>query len=449
MKKFLMGVFLGVLAASGAIYFNNSIGNPLGSVFKKVPGAAMTMVKAIANTGGQKEQKEDNEQKEQKERNEQKEPKEHNEQTAAQQPAASIVVTGNSVMLDAKARQLSGVQTAKAAVRALNKEIRTTGKVAMNENGRTFVTSRVEGRVDKLYVSEGEYVRRGQLVASVYSPSYIAAQEEYLLTLENQKKFKNAEESVIQFNRSLIEAAKRKLQLLNVPDKEIAQLENTKKTQEYMQVYAQFGGNVLERSLLPGAYVKAGDSLFSLMDISKVWVYADIYERDLANIKIGQPIAIKSPAYPNENFEGRITFIDPVMDDATRTIKIRAELDNRGGKLKPNMFVNASVRVNLGESVVVLESSLLDTGGEQFVFVEENDAKFVKRNVSVGQYNNGYVQILSGLKPGEAVVTAAAFLLDSQTRLGNFGSHGGHGGGSSSGHAASGAAVADSANKRD
>jgi Cu(I)/Ag(I) efflux system membrane fusion protein len=220
------------------------------------------------------------------------------------------------------------------------------------------------------------------------------------------------------------------LQLLNVPDKEIAELARSKKSRDYMPVYAQFGGNVLEKALLPGAYVKAGDRLFSLMDISKVWLYADIYERDLASVKAGQSIAITSPAYPDENFEGRITFINPVLDDATRTVKIRAELNNRDGKLKPNMFVNASVRIPLNESVVIPESGLLDTGSEQLVFVEQKDAGFVRRNVLAGQYSNGYVQITSGLNPGEIVVTAAAFLLDSQTRLGNFGSHGGHGGGS-------------------
>jgi Cu(I)/Ag(I) efflux system membrane fusion protein len=414
MKKFLAGVFFGVLAAGGMVFYNDSIEAQLKSIFKKAPDAAMAMVKSIAKIDEQKEQTE------------------HDEQTVAHQSAAPIEVKGNSVTLDAKARQLSGLQTAKAAVRKLNKEIKTTGKVAMNENGRTYITSRVDGRVDKLHVSDGEYVRPGQLVASVYSPSYIAAQEEYLLTLENVEKLGNAGQDVIQFNKRLVDAAKRKLQILNVPDKEIAQLERTKKPKDYMPVYAQFGGNVLEKSLLPGAYVKAGDRLFSLMDISKVWVYADIYERDLANIKIGQAIAITSPAYPDENFDGRITFINPVLDDATRTIKIRAELSNRGGKLKPNMFVNASVRVPLGESVVILESGLLDTGSEQLVFVEESDASFAKRSVSVGQYSNGYVQILSGLKPGEVVVTAAAFLLDSQTRLGNFGSHSGHGGGAGS-----------------
>jgi Cu(I)/Ag(I) efflux system membrane fusion protein len=486
MKKFLAGVFFGilaaVLAAGGVVYFynSNSMGNPL-EIVKKAPNAAMAVVRAITKTDEQKERtvegqpaatvevKSDgghnaqtvepqpvapievksDEQKEQEGHNGQtaegqtaapvevktdgqKERDGHNGQTAEQKPTVPIEVKGNTVTLDAKARQLSGLQTTKVAVRKLNKEINTTGKIAMNENGRTYITSRVDGRVDKLYVSDGEHVRPGQLVASVYSPTYIAAQEEYLLTLENVEKLGNAGQDVIQFNKRIRDAAKRKLQLLNVPDKEIAELEGTKKPRDYMPVYAQFGGNVLEKSLLPGAYVKAGDRLFSLMDISKVWVYADIYERDLANIKVGQSMAITSSAYPDENFSGRITFINPVLDDATRTIKIRAEMDNRGGKLKPNMFVNASVRIPLSESAVILESSLLDTGGEQFVFVEENEANFVRRNVSVGQYSNGYVQILSGLKPGEVVVTAAAFLLDSQTRLGNFGSHGGHGGGGGS-----------------
>lgn len=427
MKKFIFGVLVGILATGGVGYYYTL--KPATSMAMttemepETPHQSQPAPSAVQGAGGETAM---------------------GQNAAEQRQSAPITVQGDRVTLDARARQLSGVQTARAAVRKLNKEIITTGKVSMNENGRAYITSRVDGRVDKMYASEGEYVRRGQLVASVYSPTYIAAQEEYLLTLESVEKLSNAGQDVMRFNKRLRDAAKRKLQLLNVPDKEIANLETTKKIKEYMPIYAQFGGNVLEKSLLPGAYVKPGDKLFSLIDISTVWVYSDIYEKDLANIKPGQAMSITSPAYANENFDGTITFINPVLDDATRTVKVRAELKNRGSKLKPNMFVNASVRIPLDESVVVPESAILDTGSEKIVFVEESDAIFARRNVATGQYSNGYVQIASGLNPGETVVTASTFLLDSQTRLGSFASHGGHGGNSgssTSGHDSGGSAA--------
>ena len=352
---------------------------------------------------------------------------------SAHQTNAGVMAMGDVVTLDAKARQLSGLQTAKAAVRPLAKTIKTTGKVAMNESGRTYITTRVEGRVDELYVTaDGEYIAPGQAIAAVYSPTYLAAQEEYLLTLDNAQKLKNAGKDVVQINSRLRDAARRKLQLLNVSDDDIAHLEHTRRPKELMTLYAPFGGTVLEKQVLPGAYIMPGDKLYSLSDLSTVWLYLDVYEKDIAGVVPGQNVMVTSVAYPGEKFNGQVTFISPLLDDATRTVKVRVEMANPGGKLKPNMFVNASVNIPLGDSLVVPESSLIDTGSRKVVFVAQQEDTFVKRDVVVGRQADGYVQILSGLQPGELVVTAATFLIDSQTKLGSFGSHAGHGGGGSS-----------------
>lgn len=357
----------------------------------------------------------------------------HNSPAAAGQPghqmSGPVMAMGDTVMLDAKARQLAGVQTAQAVIKPLAKEIKTTGKIAMNESSRTYITSRVEGRVDELYVSaEGETVYSGQPIAAVYSPTYIAAQEEYLLTLENVEKLRNAGKEAVQINNRLKEAARRKLQLLNVSDSDIAHLEHTGKANDHMTIYAQFGGTVLEKQLLPGAYIMPGDKLYSLADLAAVWLYVDIYEKDIAAIQPGQPVVVTSSAYPGETFGGQVTFINPVLDDATRTVKVRVEMANRAGRLKPNMFVNATVQIPLGDSLVIPESSVIDSGSRKIVFVAQGEDTFVKRDVVTGQYADGYVQILSGLQSGDTVVTAATFLIDSQTKLGSFGSHAGHGG---------------------
>jgi Cu(I)/Ag(I) efflux system membrane fusion protein len=345
-----------------------------------------------------------------------------NEQTVGTTAAASapIVVSGDTVTLNEQARQLAGIQTARAAMRSLRKEIKTTGKILINERARAYLTSRVEGRLERLYAAvEGEYIYPGQVLGEVYSPAYIAAQEEYLQLLGGS-------------NSELLAAARRRLSILNVPEADIRSLEQTRQTREYMPVYAQFGGIVLERQMISGAYIRPGDRLYNLVDLSTAWISADIYEKDIANVRTGQEAVITSQAYPGETFTGNVVFISPVLDDVTRTLKVRVELDNSEGKLKPNMFVSASIRVPLGESVIVPESAILESAGGQMVFWAQNENTFVRHAVVAGQYANGYVQILSGLDDGDMVVSAAAFLIDSQTKLGSFSSHG-HGGGSGGG----------------
>jgi Cu(I)/Ag(I) efflux system membrane fusion protein len=343
--------------------------------------------------------------------------------SAAGSPAtasAPIVVSGDTVTLNEQARQLAGIQTARAATRNLRKEIKTTGKIIINERARAYLASRVEGRLERLYTAvEGEYIYPGQVLGEVYSPAYIAAQEEYLQLLDGS-------------NSELLAAARRRISILNVPEADIRRLEQARQTREYMPVYAQFGGIVLERQMLPGAYIRPGDRLYSLVDLSTAWISADIYEKDIANVRTGQEVVITSQAYPGETFTGNVVFISPVLDDVTRTLKVRVELDNGEGKLKPNMFVSASIRVPLGESVIIPESAILESAGGQMVFWAQNENTFIRHAVVAGQYANGYVQILSGLDDGDMVVSAAAFLIDSQTKLGSIGSHG-HGGGSSGG----------------
>jgi Cu(I)/Ag(I) efflux system membrane fusion protein len=333
-----------------------------------------------------------------------------------------VMAMGDTVTLDAKARKLAGVQTAKAAMKELGKEIKTTGKIAMNQSGQTYITSRVEGRVDELYVTaEGERIAEGQPIAAVYSPTYIAAQQEYLLALDSVEKLKSASKNVVEINNRLLEAARRKLQLLNVSDGDIARLEETHQINDHMTMYAQFGGTVLEKLLQPGAYVMPGEKLFSLANLANVWMYADVYEKDQGSVKPGQVVIVTSDAYPGETFTGQVSFINPILDDATRAAKVRVVMNNLDGRLKPNMFVNASIRIPLGAAIVIPESSLLDTGMRKVVFVAQDENTFVKRDVVTGKEADGYIQILSGLNEGDIVVTAATFLIDSQTKLGSMG----------------------------
>jgi Cu(I)/Ag(I) efflux system membrane fusion protein len=276
--------------------------------------------------------------------------------------------------------------------------------------------------VDELYVNaEGDYISPGQPIAAVYSPTYTAAQEEYLLALDSVQKLRGAGKDVVQLNNRLLEAAKRKLVLLGIPDGDIQNLAQTRQANDHMVVRAQFGGTVMEKSVLSGGYIMPGEKLFTLSDLSSVWLYADVYEKDIAGVQVGLPVQVMTNAYPGQVFNGVVTFITPVVDDATRTVKVRIEMANPDGKLKPNMFANVSIKAPLGESLVIPSSALLDTGTRKIVFVAKDEDTFVKRDIVTGQEADGYIQVLSGLQPGDVVVTAATFLIDSQTQLGEMG----------------------------
>lgn len=192
--------------------------------------------------------------------------------------------------------------------------------------------------------------------------------------------------------------------------------------------------DLYQKNIIPQAdqTYQASHKLLSLTELSTVWMYADVYEKDIASINVGQEVTVTIPSYPEESFNGRIIFISPVVDDATRTVKVRVEMNNTNGKLKPNMFVSAVIKAPLGESLVIPASALLDTGTRQVVYVAQSEDTFVKRDITVGQEAEGFIQVLSGLQPNETVVTQATFLIDSQTKLGSFGGHAGHGGGGGS-----------------
>lgn len=347
----------------------------------------------------------------------------------ATQDASPIMAMGDTIVLDEKARQLIGLKTETVSSQTLEKDIRATGEIGINDRGKTYLTSRIEGRIERTTIgSDGEYVSAGQAIATAYSPTYIAAQEEYLLALDNLEKFKNSDPNIIKINQSLKEAARQKLRLLNIPQDEISHLEHTRKANQEMTIYAQFGGAILEKQLFPGQNIMPGDRLLGLANLSTVWVSANIYESDIASLNIGQSAIIKLNAYPDDAFGGQVVFVSPTMDPTTRTVKVRIEVGNSSGKLKPGMFADVIFRTALGESLVIPESSILDTGSQKFVYVAQDANTFKRREIIVGQSANGSVQVASGLSLGEEVVTSAAFLIDSQTKLGSFGNHSGHGG---------------------
>ncbi|HEX9077996.1 MAG TPA: efflux RND transporter periplasmic adaptor subunit [Desulfuromonadaceae bacterium] len=314
---------------------------------------------------------------------------------------------------------MANVATTEAKALPLNREIDAVGIVQYDQSRQAKVTAWVAGRIDRLLVNKvGEYVTRTKPVAEVYSPDLVAAQQEYLLALKSREQFKNSPiQSISQGGEGLVASARQRLKLMGVKDGQIAGLEKAGQPNIRLPIYTPLSGVVIDKIALEGQYVNVGDPLFTIADLSQVWVEVEVYENEFPNIRIGQTVGITSQSYPGRTFRGRVAFIYPFLDPKTRTVKVRVELPNPGLRLKPDMFVNARVLAPLGTSIVVPVSAVMDTGQRQVVWVEAKPGMFEPRDVRVGVRSGDVIQVLSGLKAGEKVASSGGYLIDSEAQL--------------------------------
>ncbi len=313
---------------------------------------------------------------------------------------------GNIVKISLDKVQKLGVKTEAAAVRALTRAIRATGTIQPDESRQVIVTSRFDGWVQRLKIDKtGDAVERGQVMLELVSPELQLAQQEYI----RQKS--------ISPNRA--EAAAQQLKTLGLSSGQISALDDLKDTSATIPVAAPAGGQVVEKMAIQGARVAAGEPLYRLVDFSHVWVIAEIYEQDLPMVRVGQTAEVELDAFPGERFKGEVSFIYPTLTAATRTAKVRVELDNPDGKLKANMFaaVQLSADMARGEILSVPDSAILDTGKRQTVLVERGEGRYEPREVKVGRRADGYVEILEGVAKDEKVVVSANFLIDAESNL--------------------------------
>ena len=329
--------------------------------------------------------------------------------------------TGNSIFISPQRQQLIGVQTVLAKVVPLTKEIRAVGKVAFDETKITHIHTKVTGYIEEVFVDfMGQVVKRGDPLFTIYSPELVSTQEEYLLALRSRNTLKNSSfEWVSAGSQSLLEAARQRLRLWDIRDEDIERLEREGKVRRTLTIYSPVSGLVTERAAFHhGKFVNPEMDLYKLVDLSTVWILGDIYEYELPYVKANQPVEIDFPyASETKSLRGKLTYLYPYLDPKTRTAQVRMEFPNPGFQLKPEMFVNVKIKVNLGTSLAVPEDAVLDTGTEQYVFVDKGEGYLEPRPVKVGGEAMGYVAIQSGLSAGERVVTAANFILDSESRL--------------------------------
>jgi multidrug efflux pump subunit AcrA (membrane-fusion protein) len=314
----------------------------------------------------------------------------------------------NVITVNPATVQKMGVRTAAVTKAPLRRVIRTVGVIDYNETALADVTTKFRGWIEKLYVdSTGKQVRKGEPLFDIYSPELYSAQNEYVLALNQSR------------NPSLKASARQKLKLFDITDDQIAELEKTRQPQRTLRVDAPIDGIVVEKMAVQGQMVEAGMKLYRLADLSIVWVQSQIYEQDLALLKLGQEAEVSLSYLPDRKFTGRITYIYPTVDEKTRTARVRMEFHNPGLLLKPGMFVSVELHVNL-ESLALLvpDTAVLRSGDRNTVFVALENGTFEPRTVAVGaRGENDTYQVLSGLNDGERVVTSGQFMLDSESQL--------------------------------
>lgn len=333
-------------------------------------------------------------------------------------PRESEAVPG-IVTISPERLQTIGVKYEQVARRPLEKLIRTVGRVAIDERRLAKVTIKFHGWIEELFVSAlGDHVKKGQRLFTIYSPDLVASQEEYLLAVRGQKQLGSSEfPEVAQGSKDLLEAAKRRFQLWDITEDHIRELEQTGKVLKTLPIHSPITGTVIKKEALAGAHVDPGEELYTIADLSRLWILADIYEYELSFVKTGQKADVTLSYDPGTVLTGLVGFIYPTLDPNTRTAKVRFELDNAGEKLKPDMYANVELRVGLGTRLAIPQEAIIESGQKQVVFLHRGGGKLEPRLIKTGVKTGEWSEILAGLKEGEHVVTSANFLIDSESRL--------------------------------
>lgn len=335
------------------------------------------------------------------------------------QAGRMVEVAPGAVQISPERRQLIGVKTGPVEMRRLRKTIRANGRVDFDEKRLATVSSKVGGWVEELWVDyTGAYVKKGAPLLALYSPELVATQEEYLAARRASGELAASPyPEVAAGGRAIAEAARRRLQLWDVSAEEIREIERTGAARKTLTLHSPYAGFVLERMVTRGMRIDPGMSLYRLADLSVVWVLADVYESDLPHMRRGQAAAVRATALPGRTLPARVVYIYPTLDPQTRAVRVRLELANPDGRLKPEMFAQVEIAVDLGERLAVPESAVIDTGVRRVAILERVEGVFEPREIETGVRAEGWVEVVKGLAAGERLVTSANFLIDSESRL--------------------------------
>ncbi len=328
-------------------------------------------------------------------------------------------MSSGGVTVSPEKQQLVGIRTAVAEARPLVKKIRTVGIVTYDETKVAQVFSKVDGWIEKLFVNyTGKLVEKGQPLFTFYSPELVSTQEEFLLALRAQETLGSSSLKEISLgSASLLEAARRRLALWDISEAQIAELQKNGQPQRTLTFFSPISGFVIKKDAAQGMKVMPDKELYTITDLSTVWVNADIYEYELANIRLGQRATISLSYFPGQTFSGKVAWVAPVLDEKTRTTKVRLEFANRDFKLKPEMYANVEIEVDGGKKLAIPDEAVLDSGIRKIVFVDKGEGRYAPAEVKLGGKFDGYYEVLGGLSAGERIIASASFLLDSESRL--------------------------------
>ena len=411
MKKRISVVIAGLILIAGFfLYFSKT--NSLTAILKSKssgPAESQSFSENQGHAGGGMSQQQTTEQ----------------EQTLEEPPTVEIPLDK---------QQLIGVKTVEVSIKPLQKIIRTVGRIEYDERRLYTVNTKFEGWIEKLYVDfTGRYLKKGEPLAEIYSPELYATQQEFI----NLLKWKGSRTAsptppdsisamLLKDAESIIEAAKQRLRLWDITDEQIKKIEETEKPIRTLTIYSPANGYIVQKMALQGMRVMPGERLFDVADLSTVWIVSDIYEYELPLIKTGQRAKISLSYFPGKEFSSVIDYIYPNLAGETRTAKIRFTIPNPGGQLKPQMFTNVEIKINIGNKLAIPEDAIIDTGTRQIVYVDRGEGYFEPREVMLGVRAEGLREVIMGLKSGEKVASSATFLIDSEAKLKNVAPLGGH-----------------------
>lgn len=323
------------------------------------------------------------------------------------------------VQLSVERLQSIGVKFGVVERKQVRDEIRATGTVAMDETRLSYVQTRVSGHIEKVFANATyQYVRKDQPLFTIHSPELVVAEREYLLAKQNagimsQSTVPGVAEGVA----TLLDSSKERLEQWNVPQGEIARLQSTGQVADALEIDSPVSGYIIERNALPNLMVQPETRLYTIADLSTVWVLAQIFQNDLGRIRVGASTSITVDSYPGRTFSGKVDFIYPDVDVTTRTARVRLVVSNLGLTFTPGMYVNVIVQVSLGNQLVIPAGGVLQSGTRQVVFVDRGDGYLEPRDVQLGPQAGDQYIVLKGLKAGEHIVTSANFLVDSESQL--------------------------------
>jgi len=311
------------------------------------------------------------------------------------------------------------VKSGEAKRQVVEDQILTTGNVAVDETKLAYVQVRFSGYIQKVFADATyQRVRKGQPLFTIYSPDLVSTEREYLVARDNQRALaQSTDPDIASDTASLVDAALQRLQQWNIPRREIARLESSGEVRQELEIDSPASGYITEREALPNKYAQPDTRLYTVADLSTIWVFAQVFQNDLGRLKIGDSALLTVNTYPDRQFLGRVDFIYPDIDMATRTARVRLEFANPATELMPGMFVNVALKVPMGEQVVIPATGVLQSGMRQIAFVDHGGGNLEPREVQLGARVGDEFIVLKGLEAGEKIVTSANFLIDSESQL--------------------------------